>query len=92
VSARDFRIPTRKGKISLLSIAHIVSKHLYRRYIGAGKMDFVEGSLWKQKKTMTGFKWKKRWIRADKNRLIQWHVSAYYLLRPILFEFIDFDK
>jgi hypothetical protein len=37
-------------------------------------MDFVEGSLWKQKKTMTGFKWKKRWIRADKNRLIQWHV------------------
>ena len=39
-------------------------------------MDFVEGSLWKQKKTMTGFKWKKRWIRADRNRLIQWHVST----------------
>lgn len=37
-------------------------------------MDFVEGSLWKQKKTMTGFKWKKRWVRADKTRLIQWHV------------------
>jgi hypothetical protein len=45
-------------------------------------MDFVEGSLWKQKKTMTGFKWKKRWIRADKNRLIQWHVSIIFFMNP----------
>jgi hypothetical protein len=47
-------------------------------------MNILEGALWKQKKTMTGVKWKKRWVRTDGIKLIQWHVRLNLFIDLVL--------
>jgi hypothetical protein len=34
---------------------------------------YVEGSLWKQKNSLTGATWKKHWVQANESTVQQWH-------------------
>jgi hypothetical protein len=39
--------------------------------------DSISGSLWKYKRNKLGlFSWKKKWVKADEERLLHWHEST----------------